>query len=94
MKTVNFDFYLENVDGTITQSHAGRELSKLLSSNAESKNALKAWEMSKTLYKDGKLKLDTSDFEFLKSEIESIKGMFPIFKGQVLIAINEAKETK
>ena len=91
MKTIDFDFFLKKVDGTITDLHAGRELATILVSKSDSKNALKNWELSKKLHLNGKLSLDTSDFEFLKEEFDSMQGLTVLFKAQIQEAIANAK---
>jgi hypothetical protein len=91
MKTIDFDFFLKKVDGTITELHAGRELAGILSTKTESKNPLKIWELAKKLHLNSKVTLDTSDFEFLKEEFNSMPGLAIFFKAQIQEAIANAK---
>ena len=94
MKTIDFDFLLKKVDGTITDFHCGRELALHLSQSPSSKDALKQFELAKKIHKDGKISLETSDFSFLKEAVNEIQGMTVFFKAQILEAIANAKEGK
>lgn len=94
MKTLNFDFYLTKVDGTITDMHCGLELAQHLSYSRAAKDALKQFELARKIHKNGKITLDLSDFNFLKEAVEGIEGMTVIFKAQVMEAFATAKDSK
>lgn len=67
---------------------ASVQMNKLLAqalANAAEGPALKFYEWSKALYKDGKLPLDSTDADILKAFIEGHKSLTNLAKGQMLI---------
>ena len=94
MKTVNFDFYLKSVDGTLTQLHCGRELSAQLAAAPAKANALKIFELAKMIHTPGKLYLDAADFLLLKETCEALETATVLFKAQILEALSGAKEVE
>lgn len=94
MKTIDFDFYMKNLDGTLTQLHCGRELAAQLAGAPAKSNALKMFELAKKIHTPSKVTLDTADFALLKETCEALESATVIFKAQILEAIANAKEGK
>lgn len=94
MKTVNFDFYLKSVDGTVTQLHCGRELSNQLAAAPAKANALKIFELAKKIHTPSKFEIDAADLSLLKETCEALETATVLFKAQILEALSEAKEAE
>ena len=70
-----------------------KTLSGFLSQDSKG-DAMKCWEWSKKLAKDGVLELDSSDTETLKGLIRDNDRMAILVKGPLLIAIKESETAK
>lgn len=91
MKKVNLNVNLKGLDGVeIANSNAGKLVANLLAQDNKSE-PLKKWEMAQKLYKGEELSLDTTDFNMLKTFIESSEQMTALSKGQILEILLAAK---
>jgi len=82
-------------DGTplVPAQSLAQVLSGFLSQDSKG-DAMKLWEWSKKLAKDGILELDSSDTETLKGLVKDNERMAILAKGPILIAIKEAEAAK
>jgi hypothetical protein len=88
---LNFDRNCIGLDGepikdTITGEviNLSKALANNLANSISSPDVLKFYDWSKSLFRDGKLTVDRSDFQKLKTFIETVQGISVLIRAQWL----------
>lgn len=89
------DFNVEFKDGTgnvVSKETVNELLANIIHSGSDKKNPLKLFEWANALQRGEILKVDSSDFGFLKGFVQENAQMTNMAKGTVLTIMEKAKE--
>lgn len=82
MRTLDFNAFYKNVDGTETETKLSKSLADLLASETTG-NAVKILGWVEKLNKDGVLELDEADEKTLEDTVKNSTRMIALLKGQL-----------
>lgn len=89
---VDLNFYLKDLSGKpIQDAHAGQNVAQALAS-ANQGNSIKLFDWATKFYNKKVVEMDDTDFEVLKSFIETSQFLTILSKGQLLNFLNSLKK--